>query len=204
MYLKDKIKLNGLILAAGKSSRMGSYKPLLEYEGKSFIGNIISKISAVCDNIIVVSGFNSSKISESLSRFMNDENLNIRIVLNENYEKGMFSSLKKGVAEIAGSQFILYHLVDQPNLPLDFYYDFKMEINEKYDWIQPVYKNRKGHPVIFGQNIIDQINNSSINSDLRTISNKNDLYKHYWNCRYPQILTDLDTPEDVKQINLDK
>ncbi|MFH1528500.1 MAG: NTP transferase domain-containing protein [Bacteroidota bacterium] len=40
-------KIHGLILSAGLSGRMGKFKPLLHYKGKSFIQNIVFKLNSV-------------------------------------------------------------------------------------------------------------------------------------------------------------
>lgn len=54
----------GLIIAAGYSSRFDGFKPLAEYKGKTFLENIINKISKVSDEIYIVTGFNSEKIQK--------------------------------------------------------------------------------------------------------------------------------------------
>ncbi|MDZ7765978.1 MAG: nucleotidyltransferase family protein [Melioribacteraceae bacterium] len=51
-------KLTGIILSAGLSGRMKAFKPLLKLpNGKTFIQSIVEKLSGVCDEIIVVTGF---------------------------------------------------------------------------------------------------------------------------------------------------
>lgn len=47
-------KITGIILAGGKSSRMGSDKGMLELHGKKFIEYIIEAIKPVVDEIIIV------------------------------------------------------------------------------------------------------------------------------------------------------
>lgn len=47
--------ITGIILAGGKSSRMGTDKGLLELKGKSFVKNIIDAVSPLVNDIIIVS-----------------------------------------------------------------------------------------------------------------------------------------------------
>lgn len=53
------MKVTGIILAGGKSSRMGSDKGLIELCGKPLISYAISSLSAICDRIIISSSSNS-------------------------------------------------------------------------------------------------------------------------------------------------
>ena len=60
--------INGLVISAGLSGRMGKFKPLLSYKGKSFIQNIVLKLSSVCDKVIVVTGFKDKLIEENVNQ----------------------------------------------------------------------------------------------------------------------------------------
>ena len=51
----EKERITGIILAAGKSSRMGTEKGLLPYESGNFIEKIIETIQPFCDEIIISS-----------------------------------------------------------------------------------------------------------------------------------------------------
>jgi molybdopterin-guanine dinucleotide biosynthesis protein A len=51
-------QITGIILAGGKSSRMGKDKGLLELNGKTFMSRIIEALEPVADTIIIVSNNN--------------------------------------------------------------------------------------------------------------------------------------------------
>lgn len=53
--MKMKTEITGIILAGGKSSRMGSDKGFLELNGISFTQHIIETLKTLVDNIIIVS-----------------------------------------------------------------------------------------------------------------------------------------------------
>ena len=53
--MKDKNNITGIILAGGKSSRMGKDKGFLELNGKTFMSHIIEALKPVVKEIIVVS-----------------------------------------------------------------------------------------------------------------------------------------------------
>ncbi|MCB0753616.1 MAG: nucleotidyltransferase family protein [Ignavibacteriae bacterium] len=190
-------KITGIIIAAGLSSRMGKFKPLLRYDGKTFLENIIDKLLLICDKIIIVTGHNADLIVNLVNQ--NYKNQKVVCVNNSDYQSGMFSSLKVGVKSCINSNWILFHQVDQPNLPLKFYKEFTDKIEIKCDWIQPIFEGRKGHPILFNNNVIEKILDANNNSNLREISKSKEINQYFWECSFNEILTDLDTPNDFKK-----
>lgn len=192
-------KINGLIIAAGLSSRIGKFKPLLDYKGKKFIECIIDNLIPICSKIIIVTGNKSESIEYLIaSSYANNDSIELK--LNKNFRQGMFGSLKKGIEDLTDNGWVLYHFVDQPNLPAEFYSQFLLQINDKYDWIQPTYNQRKGHPILFNKNVVSKILAAEENSNLRLISNDISIKKKYWQSHYPSIFTDIDTQKDFNNL----
>jgi len=192
-------KLFCLIISAGLSGRMKMFKPLANYKGKTFIHNIILKLNPVCEKIFIVTGFNSEKLKYEITKtFSNEKELlsKINFVYNENYKQGMFTSLQKGISAASDCDWILYHFVDQPGLPDDFYKKFVMQIDSDHNWIQPSYKKRHGHPILLGKDLFEVIVNSSVESNLREISNSPIVKKKYWESSYKEIFQNIDTEDD--------
>lgn len=190
--------ITGLILAAGLSGRMKEFKPLLKINSETFISVIIKKLSHVCNEIIVVTGFNSDLIFNEIDKSGLSELC--KIVFNADYGKGMFSSLQKGI-EVIQSEWLIYHFVDQPSLPIDFYLEFAGQISSAHDWIQPVNKGRKGHPIIFNKKVCELIKQKKFDSSLREISHDSSVIKYYWDYKSDLILEDIDTSDDYKTIS---
>jgi molybdenum cofactor cytidylyltransferase len=201
----NKPKINGLIVAAGLSGRMKSFKPLADYKGKSFIINIILKLEVICDQIFIVTGHNEDDLKSAVINDLTKANQTvllkkIEFVYNESYEKGMFTSLQKGISAARNCDWILYHFVDQPGLPDFFYNDFILQIDIQHNWIQPSYKNKNGHPILIKSDFFDLIINSPPESSLREI-NKNPIVKRkFWECDYKEIFQDIDTDEDFSKL----
>lgn len=177
---------------------MGKFKPLLGYNGKSFIQNIVLRLNSVCDKVIIVTGHKANEVKEDINQL--NINSKIEFVINPEYEKGMFTSLQAGLTKAMESDWIIYHFVDQPGLPLEFYKEFVKQIDDKYNWIQPKINEQKGHPVLIHKSLIQYILSSSADSNLREISNDLIVKKKFWGCGYEEIFQDIDTEEDYSEL----
>ena len=195
------IKIDGLLISAGLSGRMKTFKPLLKYEDKSFLLNIAEKLSTVCDNIVVVTGFKAHEVMGEFNAVKEKRLcMKTKFVFNRNYKSGIFSSIQAGLSKCEAADWVLLHFVDQPTLPIDFYKGFVNRIDENFDWIQPMFKMKKGHPLLLGRKTTELILSSSPEGNLKEISHNKKLDKKFWNCDYPQIFADIDTPEEYQSI----
>lgn len=198
MKQSNGIKICGLILSAGFSGRMGKFKTLLTYQGKSFIQNIVLKLNSVCDNIIIVTGYKASEVEENVRQLNPYPKINF--VWNSEFEKGMFSSLQAGLKAVEKCDWVLYHFVDQPGLPQNFYTDFTKQIDSKFNWIQPAAYNQKGHPILIHKSLFDLIANTPARNSLREISKNPGVKKKFWKCEFKGILQDIDTRDDLNYL----
>jgi molybdenum cofactor cytidylyltransferase len=112
----------------------------------------------------------------------------------------MFTSLKCGLNEEMNAKWILYHFVDQPGLPEEFYQAFTEQMDNKFDWIQPIYNNEKGHPLLLQNSIFNTILELPDESSLKDFSKNSDVNKKFWECSYREILQDIDFPSDLKTL----
>lgn len=189
-----------VILAAGMSTRMKSFKPLLKFNNLTFIENIIYKTLPFVDEIIVVTGFRQDEIV-GLFNTQNEEFCKVKFVFNSNYHYPMFNSLQLGLNEVKEGNWVLYHFVDQPTIPKEFYGEFLEQINPAADFIQPVFNDKKGHPLLFNFNFVKHLVNSNSTSNLRDEIYYTDILKKYWVCNFKEVLNDYDTPEQYNNIS---
>src|SRR3984957_13810051 len=87
--------LEGIILAAGESRRMGYPKPLLKIGDRTFIEHIAGTMLAVVPRLVIVLGAHRDRVRAAIPH---DER--IEIVENLNYSLGQLSSLKIGLGAI--------------------------------------------------------------------------------------------------------
>ena len=200
-------KITGVILSAGSSSRMGVPKAILRYGDHSFLTSVIDKIDSSTSSIHVVLGYKSSEIKritiDKLNSLISEGKVKKDILdkvifsRNEDYEKGMLTSLKLGIQYSLGSDWMLYHFVDQPGIPRYFYKDILDELDDRYDWIQPVYQSMKGHPIYLHRRIFEKVLNIRENGKLSDLKEDKTIKTKYWDSPAPEILQDYDTPLDL-------
>lgn len=177
---------------------MGAFKPLLMYEDKPFIINIINKLKCICSTIGIVTGHNAIQIEELIQKNYPYSNTT-KLIINEDFENGMLSSLQAGLKQMSDCDWILYHFADQPHLPQKFYTEFINEIENEYNWIQPEYNQKKGHPVLLNKSIFPKILDSQYSS-LKEISRLSKIKRKTWKCNFPQVVEDIDTKDDYQKL----
>src|SRR5689334_1632098 len=101
-----------VLLAAGKSSRLGQPKQLLVFEENTLIKRATEIALQVTSKIIVVTGSEKAKIDKELSP------LNIITVFNKNYEEGIASSIRTGLTSMQENfpaiKAVILMVCDQP------------------------------------------------------------------------------------------
>jgi molybdenum cofactor cytidylyltransferase len=178
----------GVILAAGASSRARAFKPALLIGTGTMIGRCIGGMKEYCGRIIVVGGHEFSKL-QSLVRGMPQ----VECVENPAYHKGMFTSVKTGLAQVRADRcFVLP--VDIPLVPPAVYQQL---LSCEADIVVPSYHGKKGHPVCLSQTILPRIlsrpDESSLRETLEVIGFQT------VEVEAEEILFDIDTPEDYER-----
>ncbi len=199
---KIEYEITGLLLCAGLSGRMGTSKALMVHNGLPFAVSIIKKLLLVCKDVVIVVGHESEKVEAVIKEYLKEVELSkIKFILNANYKDGMFSSLQCGLKHISNTDWILYHFVDQPSLPISFYNEFVYHLNDDVNWLQPSYKNKLGHPILFDRYISSFILSQDTQGSLRDLNVNNRIKRKIWDCNYIEVLQDIDTIERIQQFN---
>ena len=181
--------VEGVVLAAGFSSRMGSFKPILKMGNKTIIERCIDDMYEVCSRIIVVGGYKLDLLYGALRSYKN-----VELVYNENFKDGMFSSVKVGLNQVKEERFFITP-GDYPFIGKNIYEDL---LKCQADIVAPVYKGTRGHPLLIKSNLIKEVFNNERYTNMRDFIN----IKGYKALEVQDegILMDLDTIEDYKYI----
>lgn len=185
---------SAIILAAGYSSRMGEFKPLMNLNGKTPVERCISLFeNCGVNNIIIVTGHLSYRIKEKL-------NENIISIINDRYNEGMFSSIQAGLGVLPKHTDAFFLLpVDIPSVKEHTVKRMMKSYEEIDDGILfPTFNNKKGHPTLISSSLVKEILTKNPEGGLREILNAHKDKWHYEELADRGILLDMDVKEDFK------
>jgi molybdenum cofactor cytidylyltransferase len=189
--------VSGIILAAGESTRMGSPKALLKIGDKSFAQQIVDTLiaSRVLD-IVLVLGADAEPIQTQLNWFEG------KTVINKEWEKGQLSSVLEGLRAVEQQDLhgVLVWPVDRPLASRHVVVGMLHQFWTKHKQIVvPIYKGRRGHPVLFGKDLFHDLESAPIDKGARKVlqDHPNDVLEYQ--TEEEGVVINIDSPEDYQR-----
>ena len=185
----EKTRVEGVILAAGLSTRSGRDKKALPLGGKAVIQRSVESMEDAVDHIWVVVGWQADQVRDLLAPYAK-----VEPVYNHAFRKGMLSSVKTGLAQVCAARCFLL----PGDIALVSPAVYTLMLAAEGEIVIPTYAGRKGHPLLLSQSVIPEI--LALPDD--------DILRDYIQARgYATvgvqdegILLDIDTPEDYQAI----
>jgi molybdenum cofactor cytidylyltransferase len=183
------MKTVAIVLAAGKSRRMGVNKLLLTLGGKTVLGHILDNLDGY--DTIVVTGHNQEEINGLINEY------GVKSVHNPDYEMGMTTSFQAGLRELDNDVDAVFMILSdtfgfKPSL-LDRMVG-KMESTDA-SLVSPMYDGKRGHPVLVSRSLLQEFLSLSHDETMKDV-----VLRHEEDHQYVEgsIWTrlDLDTPQD--------
>lgn len=143
------------ILAAGESRRMGAPKALLPYRGKTFVEHLLEVTRHPRAAVLrVVVGAHADEISAKLASRRES------IVVNRDWRQGQLSSIQAAIRSLpAGTTGgLLLCPVDHPIISAALVNQLIRDFDSSgRKIVLPVYRGRRGHPLIFHAALYDEL-----------------------------------------------
>jgi molybdenum cofactor cytidylyltransferase len=192
-------RIEGLLLAAGESRRMGYPKPLLEIGGVTFMAKSAETILEVAERLIIVVGAYRERIEAAVP-----EDSRIVTAYNPDFDRGQLSSLKVGLAQAGQeAQAVIVHLADHPLVSRA---TFQTVVEEYRRTQKPIvvacYRGRRGHPVLFDRSIFGELMEAPEDQGARVVVNRDPSRVGYVDVEDAGAVLDLDTPADLTRVGL--
>lgn len=186
-----------IILAAGYSSRMGEFKPLLPLGDKTVLERVIGLFrEAGVDDVRVVVGHRAPDLLPLV------ENSHARPVINDHYRTGMFSSVVAGVKTLGEDIDAFFLLpVDIPLVRGRTVTELLRERgNRKTGILYPSFRGKRGHPPLISSLYREDILNWKGEGGLKSCLARYEGDAVDVEVTDERILLDMDTPEDYHRL----
>ena len=200
---KRKAKIVGVILAAGRSRRMGTVNKLLEkINGKPMINHVVAAaLQSKANPIIVVTGFEHKQIEKSLLNF------DVEFIKNHDYGEGLSTSLRAAINSFDNqTDGAVICLADMPEIRPE-HIDQLIDVYDPEagkSICVPTYKGKRGNPVLWDRNFFFDMCNVSGDVGARHLIGENENAVLELPIDDQAILIDLDTPAALKAHLLQK
>lgn len=196
------IKAGLMILCAGESARMGEAKQLLLFRGETLLRRAARNAteSSACRPVVAVLGARAEMLEDEL------HGLELEIVYNENWKKGMSSSISAGLKRLLEKeenlQAVVIMVCDQPYVSAQII----DELIEKYRQTNALiaasrYAETLGVPALFDRKLFTELANLTGRGGAKALIKK--YLRQSVSIDFPAGSVDIDTPEDYSSLAAD-
>ena len=186
-----------IVLAAGRSKRMGVQKLLLPFAGKTVIEHIVDEVAASSvRHIVVVTGADGRAVAAALN------GRRLVIVPNPEFDSEMLESVRCGLAALPRNcAAMLIVLGDQPAVRREWVAKLSAVFRE-YEGkkiVVPVHDGHRGHPMLIPNRFREELLTRHKEEGIRGLldAHEEDVVRVQWGGS--EVLADMDYPEDYRR-----
>ncbi len=191
-------KIAGLLLAAGKSTRMGANKLLTPVSGKPMVRHCAEALLAsAAAPVLVVTGHEREGVEAAL------RGLAVKFIDNPAFATGLASSLKAGLAALPrDADGAVVALADMPFVAGRHVNRLIAAFNpgERRTIIVPVHAGERGNPVLWGREHFEDMLSLDGDRGAKSLMDKHEDHITEIAMRSDAVLADFDTPEALARL----
>jgi len=193
----EKTIVSAILLAAGRSQRMGAFKPLLPFGNTTVVQSCINYLRAAgVEDIVVVAGHRADELRNALSIS------GVRFALNDDPASEMGTSIIRG-AEVASTHAdcLLVALVDFPAVSSDTVTQLLNQWHCGARLVIPTWNGRGGHPVLIDSSLHPELLQLDQNRGLKSLfdNHRNEVVRLPVDS--PYVARDIDTWDDYRDLH---
>ena len=188
------MQTGALIVAAGMSSRMGEFKPMLSIGSISVAQRVVATLSqAGVSKIVMVTGYNATALERHLS------GNGVIFLRNDHYETTqMFDSVRIGLRYLKGKcDRVLFTPVD---VPLFTAHTVRSILDSGASLACPMCEGKQGHPILIAESLIQEILLDCGEQGLKGAMDRCSEPLVRIDVEDPGTIRDADTPEDYASL----
>jgi molybdenum cofactor cytidylyltransferase len=193
-------KVAAIVLAAGRSSRMGSANKLMAgLDGKPLVTHAVdAALAARVERVVVVTGHEAERVRQTLGA------RKVEFVHNPDYASGIASSLAAGLAALKDSAIdgVLVLLGDMPRIApaqLDRLISAFNPVEGRAICV-PTFNGKRGNPVLWGRRFFEPMTHLKGDVGARHLIAENGELVAEVSMPDDAVLTDVDTPQALEAL----
>lgn len=188
-----------ILLAAGRSRRMGAFKPLLPFGDSTVIQSCITHLQrAGVSETAVVLGHRADEVRGHLKDF------DVTFAINSDPESEMSASIARGLEQISpAANALLIALVDHPAVESATIRALADEWMRGSKLVQPEHDGRGGHPVLIDLSFRNELLSLDPETGLRSFFETHRSEVQRLSVQSPFVARDMDTWEDYVRLHQD-
>lgn len=181
-----------IVLAAGRSRRMGKFKPLLPFGATTVIESCVNNLrSAGIDEIVIVVGHRAGEVRRQM------KSARVSLVTNPDPDGDMSGSVALGAGALSDTvRAVLVTPVDHPAVPPDIIRLLVERWRLGAQLVQPEFAGRGGHPVLIDLSFRKALLNLDSKAGLRGFFAAQRPHVLRLPVPSPFVARDMDTWED--------
>jgi len=191
---ESRVRMAGIVLAAGEASRMGRNKLLLPFRGRPILQHVVDSAREQTHEVIVVLGAGEEAIRQGVDL------ARVRMVSNLDWREGQSSSLRAGLAAVGSTcGAAVFFLGDQPGLPGELV-GALMDRHARTlaSVVAPRHAGQRANPVLFDRSTWSELSQVTGDQGGRALFDRYPVEWVEW--EHPADFADVDTDEDYRHL----
>ena len=186
-----------ILLAAGRSTRMGAFKPLLPFGNKTVIESCIDYLrTGDVETIVVVLGHRAEEVRKQLAK------LPITFAHNNDPTSEMGASIAAGVRDLPNAvEATLIALCDYPAVPAKVVTSLIETWKSGARLVKPTWQDRGGHPVLVDLSFRSELLSLGSSGGLKALFDAHRDEVTRLPVDSPYVARDIDTWDDYNALH---